>query len=139
MDYMEMGQRLLNANLYGVANHIGLSSITEDEVVAYVDLSDEQKNPYGLAHGGVYFTLMDSACGMLARVDGRRYVTLDAQIHYLMSTKTGRITGTGHIVRRGRSTTVVEMTIRDEHGTALTNGTVTMYCLDPDKKPFKDV
>lgn len=100
-----------------------------DGCVMHVDLRDDLKNPYGLAHGGIYFSLSDACAATSARADGRRYVTQSVNINYLKSTKQGRITARSHVIKSGRSTAVYSVDTEDENGTRLTYAVVTMFCL----------
>ncbi len=115
-------------------NGIVIDQIGMEESVLHVEMRHELENPYGMAHGGLLFTLVDTVGGVTARADGRRYVTPDASIHYLKSGRKGRITATGHTVRRGRTVTVVDAAVTDEEKNLLASGTVTMFCLDADEK-----
>ena len=138
-DYTALANRLLEANLYGTRHGIQLVFVTEEASEMTLELAEDMKNPYGMAHGGVLFTLMDTAAGVLSRVDGRRYVTLNGDIHYLQSSLSGRIRAAAQIRRRGRSTAIIETVATSEDGTELASATFTMYCLDQDKKPFETV
>ncbi len=112
-------------------NGIVIDKVVLEETVMHVDMRHEFENPYGMTHGGLLFTLVDSTAGTTARADGRKYVTLNASINYLHSGKgTGRITSRGKVVHRGRTTTVVDVTVRDEEDRLLCTGTVTMFCLN---------
>ncbi len=116
-------------------NGIVVDCIETDHAVLHVDMRPELANPYGMAHGGLLFTLIDTAAGAVARTDGREYVTLNANANYLRNTTAGRITADAHLVRRGKTATVVDVAVTDEKGTLLTTGTVTMFCLNSDEKP----
>ena len=114
---------------------IVIDCIEADHAVLHVDMRPELANPYGMAHGGLLFTLIDTAAGAAARTDGREYVTLNANVNYLRNTTTGKITADAHLVRRGKTATVVDVAVTDEKGIRLTTGTVTMFCLSSDEKP----
>ncbi len=114
---------------------IVIDCIEADHAVLHVDMRPELANPYGMAHGGLLFTLIDTAAGAAARTDGREYVTLNANVNYLRNTTTGKITADAHLVRRGKTATVVDVVVTDEKGIRLTTGTVTMFCLSSDEKP----
>lgn len=113
-------------------NQIVIDRIDPEESVLHVDMRHDLENPYGMTHGGVLFTLMDTTAGATARADGRKYVTLNASVNYLRSGRSGRITAVGRLVRRGRSVTVVDVNVTDEAGKLLTTGTLTMFCVDSD-------
>ena len=114
---------------------IVIDCIEADHAVLHVDMRPELANPYGMAHGGLLFTLIDTAAVAEARTDGREYVTLNANVNYLRNTTTGKITADAHLVRRGKTATVVDVVVTDEKGIRLTTGTVTMFCLSSDEKP----
>ena len=95
-------------------NGIVIDRIGMEESVLYVDMRHELENPYGMAHGGLLFTLVDTAGGVTARADGRKYVTMDASIHYLQSARKGRITATSHTGRSGRTVTVLDENVTDD-------------------------
>ena len=112
-------------------NGMVIDRMEPDSAAMHVEMRHEFENPYGMAHGGLLFTLIDTTAGTTARADGRRYLTLNANVNYLRSGKgSGRITSCGRIVHRGRTTAVVDVDVRDEEDRLLCTGTVTMFCLD---------
>ena len=113
---------------YFRTNHFVVDEIHPEGSVLHVDLGDEQKNPYGMAHGGLLYTLGDCVMGCTARCDGREYVTMDGQIHYLRSVKSGRITAKSRTIKRGKTTVVLEVEIYGEDERLLAYMTGTMFC-----------
>lgn len=118
-------------------NGIVIDEIGMEKSVLHVEMRHELENPYGMAHGGLLFTLADTAGGVTARADGRRYVTLDASIRYLRSVRSGRITATAYTVKRGKTVAVVDVSITDEEEHLLSTATVTMFCLETGEKEAK--
>ena len=121
--------RQTERNPFSKHNGIRWEEVTRDVCRASLVLQDWQKNPHGTAHGGLLFTLADAICGVLARADGREYVTLDASIHYLRNIKNGCICGEGTMIRRGKSSAVMEVILRDEEKREMIRMTVTMFCI----------
>ena len=105
-----------------------------DHCLCHVELRHEQTNPNGLAHGGLLFTMADVAASALARADGRNYSTLDANIHYMRNVKEGVIIAEASMIRRGRTSVLIEVSIRSGEGKELTRVTVTMFCIAPAAK-----
>lgn len=70
---------------------VGLTyeSISLQGGVGYVKATKENCNPYGILHGGAYYTLMDQLAGMAACCSGRMAVTLDATVNYIRSAVLG--------------------------------------------------
>lgn len=97
--------------------------------VMHIDLRDDLKNPYGLAHGGIYFSISDACAATAARADGRHYVTLSVNINYLKSTTKGRIIARSHMIKKGRTTAVYSVDTYDENGTQLSYAVVTLFCI----------
>ena len=65
-------------------------------------------------HGGVIFTLADTAMSMaLLSVlpPGTRFGTVEAKINFLLPVRQGELIAEGTIVHQGRSTAVMEATI----------------------------
>ena len=55
-------------------NGIVIDRIGMEESVLYVDMRHELENPYGMAHGGLLFTLVETAGGVTARArEGLNY------------------------------------------------------------------
>ncbi len=129
-------EKLLKLNNYIRENGLSVSSISDREIVMEGELTERAKNLYGKVHGGFLFLMADSAAGILARADGRRYVTLNADIHFLQTADHGKLTARGTVVRRGRTTCIVDIRITDEEGNVLAASTVTMYCTTPDNADF---
>ncbi len=104
--------------------------VTPERSVLSVEMKEELTNPYGMTHGGVFFTIADCCAGLTARADGRKYVTMDSQIHYLrQGPGSGTLTAESHVIKRGKTTCVVGVTVNDEAGRELVFSTFTMFCL----------
>ncbi len=76
-------------------------------------------HPQQIVHGGVIFTLADTAMSMaLLSVlpPGTRFSTIEAKINYIAPVVMGELFAEGVIVHRGRSTAVMESTIYNTQG-----------------------
>lgn len=78
-------------------------------------------NPLGSVHGGVFATLLDSACGCAVHTKlpaGVFYTSLDLTVKFLrpVSVETGPITASGTVVQLGRRTALAEARITDAAG-----------------------
>ena len=65
-------------------NQIKLESLKDDEAILYINLSNNSLNPNGTVHGGLIFSLADTAIGTLCYSTGRKGVTVDSNISYLL-------------------------------------------------------
>lgn len=123
--------KMVETNPFMQWNGIVVEELDVDHCICSMELRPEQTNPNGYAHGGVLFTIADVTASALARADGRNYSTLDSDVHFLRNVKKGRITGEASIIRRGKTSVVVDTVIRAEDGKDLVRVTVTMFCISP--------
>jgi len=71
----------------------------------------EHMNPYGVAHGGIVYTLVDYAMGgaMASRLEpGERCATLEVKIQYLAPVVEGDLRAEARLVERTRRIGVLE-------------------------------
>ena len=121
-------------NAFALYNGIQISSPGPDLGEAGLEVGPNALNPYGMLHGGVYYTLADCACGSACRTDGRRYVTLHGEIDYIRSGRSGHVTARASVRHRGRTTCLTTADILDEDGTLRASGTVPLFCHAPATK-----
>ena len=112
-------------------NGIEICSISLDHSVLKATITDNSKNPYGMIHGGLMYTMMDCVSGITARADNHAYVTQNVYVNYLSNVKDQDVIyAEGTVVRRGNMITVVHAIVRTEDGQLLADGTVDMFRLD---------
>ena len=102
--------QLLGMHVENAANGSGEVRISVDARLMH---------PQQIVHGGVIFTLADTAMSMaLLSVlpPGTRFSTIEAKINYIVPVVTGELFAEGVIVHRGRSTAVMESTIYNTKG-----------------------
>lgn len=126
----------------GFDETLGLTYVTAgpDEVVAHLDPRDELRQPYGLVHGGVYCTIVES----LGSVGSALYaqslgmagaVGVSNSTDFLRSHRDGRLTAVATPIHRGRTQQLwlVEIT-RDSDAKVVARGQLRTYNL-----PSEDV
>ena len=90
----------------------------------------EDANPLGVPHGGVYFTMADTACGSAMASYGYKAVTMNAGYNFFRSANVGdRLTAEAREVKHGQTVCVFEVRITEQSGTLLGTGTFTFYSL----------
>ncbi len=75
------------------------------EAVAALDVSDRHLNPNGVVHGGVVFTLVDTAMGratMSVLEEGRICASIEVAVRYLRPITGGRLVATASVLQAGR-------------------------------------
>lgn len=79
-----------------------------------VQIDERLMHPQQIVHGGVIFTLADTAMSM-ALISvlpvGTPFGTLEAKINYMLPVRKGELLAEGRIVHKGRSTAVLEATV----------------------------
>lgn len=95
-------------------NNIELVEANDDEVVLKTELNKNLLNPYGIAHGGLIFTLGDTAMGIASRMTGRESVTLSSNITYLKPGKGTRLIAKAKIIKNGKTTCYLRADIFNE-------------------------
>lgn len=93
-------------------------------------------NPLGTVHGGVFATMLDSACGCAVHTllpVGVFYTSLDLSVKFLrpVTVDTGPITAEGSVVHFGRRTALAEARITDAAGKVYVTATSSCLLLRP--------
>lgn len=94
-------------------------------------LEDRHLNPVGVPHGGVYFSMADTACGSAMASHGYYAVTVSTSYEFLRSGRPGdTLTAEAAEIKGGRTLCVFSVRITNQEGTLLGSGTFTFYKLD---------
>ena len=89
-------------------------------------VTEEDLNPMGIPHGGVYFSLADTACGSVMAAYGTMAVTINSSFSFLKSaTRGSRLTAEARELQSGKTICVLEARITGEQGELLALGTFT--------------
>jgi uncharacterized protein (TIGR00369 family) len=102
-----------------VATLIGftIGSIEPGRVVMEMDAGPQHANPMGTVHGGILCDLADAAMGMAYAStldEGETFTTLELKINFLKPVWTGRLIGTGSLVKAGHTVGLVECDVHDD-------------------------
>jgi len=116
---------IARANAFAVYNGITTHQTGDGTAEASLEIGPDSLNPYGLLHGGAYYTLADCAAGSACRTDGRKYVTLHGSLDFIRSARAGQVTARARVEHRGRTTCLVSITVDDGAGTVYASGRFT--------------
>ncbi len=105
-------------------------AVTEGEVTFAITPQEFHYNPLGTMHGGIFATILDSACGCalhttLARGQGFTSLTLEIKFLRAATVETGELRCTGKVVSRGRTVATTEAEVRDSRGKLYATATST--------------
>ena len=131
MDFEKLRALRNSNNPYAARLGIRVEEIREGYARVEKDITPEDLNPVGVPHGGVYFSMADTAAGSAMASHGFFAVTVNASYNFLRSAKLGdRLTAEAREVKSGRTISVFEVRITDGAGTLLGSGSFTFYRLD---------
>lgn len=101
-----------------------------DAFVYTMEVRPEISNRYGMLHGGILSTFIDTCMGGTCfRVNGTemRTVTLDLHVRFLKEATHGTLTCKTRIQKNGRTITVLESNVYDEQGQIIGSATGSFF------------
>jgi uncharacterized protein (TIGR00369 family) len=112
-------------------------AFTEGRAVFRATPQEFHYNPLGTVHGGVFATLLDSACGCAVHTmlpADVFYTSLDLSVKFLrpVTVGTGPITAEGTVVHLGRRTALAEARLTDAAGKVYATATSSCLLLRPE-------
>lgn len=106
---------------------------------AHVDTREEHFNPNGVMHGGVLFSLADTSMGaaLYTLLSAREIcTTIEVKMNFLKPVTAGRLTCETRVLRRGRTTAVLESHLENGEGlVAVALGTYAIVPRPPAPEP----
>jgi 1,4-dihydroxy-2-naphthoyl-CoA hydrolase len=126
----------VNANVGGHNKALGFyfTSVSAEETRGELTITEAHHQPFGIVHGGIYASLVETACStgaaLFAFGNGQSIVGLENSTSFLRAVRTGTLTVVAKPLARGRKTQVWEASIYDEKGTVAATGRLRLLCLD---------
>ena len=131
-DYINKLIEMVNTSPYPQHLRMQLISISFDHATVKLKTEQCHLQPFGIVHGGVLATLIDTATFwsvFLRLPEDAGLVNIDLKLNYLKSVSTGLITAQGRCIRAGRSINYAEASVTDKKGNILAHGTSTLMVL----------
>ena len=104
-----------------------------DEVVLEYDVDDRHRQPYGIVHGGMHCTAVETACSMgaamAAATRDQAVVGIENHTSFVHAVREGRITVTARPLTRGRRSQLWQADARTSDGTLVASGRVRLLAL----------
>ena len=122
-------EKRMDKNYFAVYNGFRLETVERDRAVVCAEIRQESRNPHGIAHGGMLYSMADNASGVAAHTDGRTYVTQHGSMNFLTNRKEGVLRAEARIRRRGQRTCLAEVDVTHEDGTLLATGEFLFFCV----------
>jgi len=128
----ELLQRV-NSSPYPVHMHMRLASIGMDAAVIELQIEQCHLQPFGIVHGGVLATVIDTATfwAVFMRVpekDG--LVNIDLKLNYLLPVQTGLLRAEGSAIRFGKSISYADAGVFNDRGKLVAHGASTLMILN---------
>jgi len=111
---------------------MALTEISFDQSIVIMELDRCHLQPYGIVHGGVIATLIDTAtfwAGFLRLPGDAGLVNVDLKLNYLKSVVKGRLRAEGYCMRPGKTISYAEARVVDEEGQLIAHGTSSLMAL----------
>jgi uncharacterized protein (TIGR00369 family) len=127
---------LVNARLGGFDCLVDLrfTHVAPDRVEATVEIGPQHLQAYGIVHGGLLSTLVETTCSVGAAIAGMSQglsaVGLENSTSFLRGVRSGTLHTVATPVRAGRRTQLWEAVVTDQTGRTVATGKVRALCLE---------
>ena len=107
---------------------IQVDSVGDGACVMSAQIGEEDRNLWGIAHGGFIATICDAASGLAVRTTHDEYcVTTSSTMHYLEPARGSRIRAEAKMLKDGHAIAVVEVSVYGEEK-LLAEGSFEFFC-----------
>ena len=131
VDYEQLQAFRNENNPFGRRLGIYVEELRPGYARAVKTVTEEDLNPVQVPHGGVYFSLADTACGSAMVAYGTMAVTINCSFSFLKSARVGdTLTAEARELQGGKSVCVLEARVTGEGGALFAVGTFTFRRLD---------
>jgi len=111
-----------------------LEELSGDRVLGHIELGPQHHTPWGIVHGGVYTTAVESAASLGAsaavRDQGMVAVGLTNTTHFVRSLRSGRATVIATPLNQGRTQQLWQVAITDEQGRLVAHGELRLQNIE---------
>ncbi|WUD77690.1 PaaI family thioesterase [Streptomyces sp. NBC_00510] len=106
-------------------------AISAQEVTAHLEVTEDHHTPWGITHGGLHTTVIESVASVGAshavRSEGRFAVGVSNQTDFLLPYVKGRLDVRGTPLQQGRSLQLWLVVITDAEGRTIARGQVRLF------------
>jgi len=131
-DLTTFGQDTFDSGVIGIV----WDELSLHRAVAHIDTGERHHQPYGIVHGGVWCSVVESLASVAAALqvaqDGRFVVGVSNATDFLRSHRTGRIDAVAEPIHVGRTQQLWQVILtRADDGKAVARGQVRLQNVDP--------
>src|SRR5438477_4759274 len=117
------------------ATGLMLDDVQSSHVTGWINLGPEHHQPWGLVHGGVYSTAIESAASVGASTAAQQHglvaVGVNNNTNFLRAMTEGRVTVDARAIQQGRTQQLWEARITDDHSRLIATGQVRLQNITP--------
>jgi 1,4-dihydroxy-2-naphthoyl-CoA hydrolase len=115
----------------GFEKHLGIEHIelTADRVELACEITPDLLQPYGIVHGGVHCSLVETAASYGAAIwfhERGQVVGVANHTNFLRAARAGRLRAVATPIHRGRTQQLWQVDLTDETGRAVARGEVRL-------------
>lgn len=126
---------LEDAGAFVRAAGLGVEEVSPTRVRGTISIGADHHTPWGIVHGGVYATAIESAASIGAsaavQADGQVAVGLTNTTQFLRSITEGLVTVEAVALNQGRTQQLWQVDVRDADGRLLAHGEVRLQNVTP--------
>lgn len=115
------------------ASGLVIDEVSDTRVTGHIELGPQHHTPWGIVHGGVYTTAIESAASIGASAavhdNGQVAVGLTNTTHFLRSLTEGTVAVEATALSQGRTQQLWRVDIRDESGRLVAHGELRLQNL----------
>ena len=112
-----------------------IDEVQAAHVTGWIDLSADHHQPWGLVHGGVYATAIESAASVGASTAAAEHglvaVGVNNNTNFLRSMTDGRVTVDARAIQQGRTQQLWEVRVTDDRDRLIAIGQVRLQNITP--------
>jgi 1,4-dihydroxy-2-naphthoyl-CoA hydrolase len=133
---MPTADHLENASAFVTASGLKLREVSGTRVTGWIDLTSDHHQPFGLVHGGVYCSVIESAASIGATTavwdDGMVAVGVNNNTNFVASITEGRVEVVAEPVVQGRTQQLWNVRVtRAEDDRLIATGQVRLQNVNP--------
>ncbi len=131
-EYIQELIEIVNASPFPDHMSMRLLEVALDRAVLDLNTNRCHLQAFGIVHGGVLATLIDTATfwAVYMRIpEGAGLVNIDLKLNYLRPVETGLLIAEGRAIRSGNSISYAETTVLNEKRELIAHGTSTLMTL----------
>jgi 1,4-dihydroxy-2-naphthoyl-CoA hydrolase len=112
-----------------------LDEVSTTRVTGWIDLGPSHHTPWGIVHGGVYASAVETVASVGATLSAMERSQIAVGVtnttHFLRPLSSGRVTVVAAAIQQGRTQQLWTVDVRDEGGRLIATGQVRLQNVDP--------